>query len=108
MDKHPIDTTDGGYASRKFWFSVGTSCAIAIAGLGCAKWPALVGVYPMYIGGMLAVLGAYCGANIGAKVVTGKQAMAFGSGDVGSAATELAPLILPGQPVEQLPPDHDE
>lgn len=102
-----IDPNDGGYASRKFWLSCATMLLLFLGALVAAKYAGMAGVYPELIGGLLAVLATYCGANIGAKVVTGKHALAIGSGDAADEA-EDAPLVIPGQPVEELPPGHDE
>lgn len=68
-----LDISDGGFASRKLWFGIGTSIAICtMAILGAWVLPALIPQMPTVIGGLLAVLGLFIGGNLGQSAITGK------------------------------------
>lgn len=73
MDAQPLDVTDGGYGSRKFWLTVGTSCAIFVAGAMAAAWPAFGANLQAVIGGLVASLGVYAGANVTGSWLAGKN-----------------------------------
>ena len=69
-----MDPTDGGYASRKFWFSVYTSALIFVSGAlaSTQTFKLLAPQLNVIVGGLLGALAIYCGANVGAKHVIGK------------------------------------
>lgn len=62
----------GKYASRKFWFSVGTSLLIFSAGLVAAYVTGFRTTLESVIAGLLGALGIYTGSSVGAKYVAGK------------------------------------
>jgi len=84
MGDHPFDLKDGGLASRKLWFSVGTSCAIFGCAVLAACWPVFGANLQTVVGGLLATLGVYCGVSVTNSWLTGKNV-------VGHAAAVKAP-----------------
>ncbi len=72
MDTSDIVKADSGYASRKFWFSIGIVGAIFLAAVLCGLWPALIPMFPEMVGGFLAVLALYVTGNVSSKWVIGK------------------------------------
>ena len=73
-----IDPRDGGLASRKFVFAVGTSIAIFLGGLIAAAWAKFGPSYEVMISGLLGCLGLYLGGNISSKWMTARQMKAAG------------------------------
>jgi membrane protein DedA with SNARE-associated domain len=69
--------SDGGYKSRKFWFSVGTSLLIVFCGIVAAKMPLFAANLQTIIGGVMGCLAAYIGGNVTAQHVLGKREVAL-------------------------------
>lgn len=65
-----LKEADGGYASRKLWYSVATSCFVVALGCLAAFWPAFRPSLETVIGGVVGTLALYLGAN-----VTGRWSM---------------------------------
>lgn len=68
-----LDPRDGGMASRKLWFAIGTSCGVFAGAVVCSVWPAMGANYQVMVGGMLGALAAYSGSNVAAKYVIAKS-----------------------------------
>lgn len=69
-----IDPLDGGYASRKLWFGIGTSTVICLlAILGAWILPELLPQLPTVIGGLIGVLGIFVGGNLGSKFLVSRH-----------------------------------
>jgi hypothetical protein len=68
-----IDPKDGGMASRKFVFAVGTSALIFLGGMIAAHWVAFTTSYDAMISGLLGCLGLYLGGNVTSKFMMAKQ-----------------------------------
>lgn len=66
------DDKDGGYASRKFWFSVGTSAAVVVCAALAARFPSFGGYLGTTDNALLWCLAIYAGGNVAAKGVLGK------------------------------------
>ena len=64
---------DGGYASRKFWFAVGTAVLIFLGGILSGVWQLFGPHYETMISGLCGVLGLYLGGNVAATHVTLKH-----------------------------------
>lgn len=73
----PIDVSDGGGKSRKLWFSIGIAFAIVLGGVFYAFVEGFRDGYDVYVTGLLGVLAAYSGANIGNKMVIAKHVANF-------------------------------
>lgn len=69
------------YASRKLWYSVGTSLLIFSAGLVAAYVTGFRTTLESVIAGLLGALGIYTGSSVGAKYVAGKTGMAEDADD---------------------------
>lgn len=67
-----MNPNDNGYASRKLWFSIGTSALIVIGAAVVGFLPSAAPVYPEMVMGLLGVLTVFVGGNLGAKFLTGK------------------------------------
>lgn len=68
-----LDPKDGGYASRKLWYSVGTSIAIVVVGTFSGFWPPFRPGLETVVGGLLGVLALYLGGNVSNKWVVAKN-----------------------------------
>lgn len=84
--------------NRKLWYSVFTSLCIMFAAVLSAIWPAFRPSLDVIVGGLIATLTVFTGANVTQKYVQGKngektvEATVYGKG--GS-------IYEPGQPVEK-------
>jgi hypothetical protein len=90
-----IDPEDGGLASRKLWFGIGSSgaiCVLAILGAWCL--PALLPVLPEVIGGLIGVLSLYIGGNLGAKFLVSRHTVQM----AGSTTTDETESVEKPQP----------
>lgn len=72
-DSPNLAQADGGYASRKFWFSVGTVAVILLEAALCGLWPALIPLYGEMVGGTLGVLALYVTGNVSSKWLIAKS-----------------------------------
>lgn len=63
---------DGGYASRKLWYAVGTSVAVVLMGLLAAWIPMFRSSLEVVVGGLCGTLAIYVGANVTGKWAIGK------------------------------------
>ncbi len=98
MTRHTAKTlrdADGGYASRKLWFAVGTSFAIVGIGVLAAFVSTFRPCLETVVGGVIGVYALYAGANVGGKLAIGKA----GSYVANVEASEPTPK----PPVEPLP-----
>jgi cytochrome c biogenesis protein CcdA len=68
-----LDPNDGGVASRKLWFAVGTASVMVICWVVTALHAALTPTYDTLLGGLLAVLGLYLTGNISSRWITAKN-----------------------------------
>ena len=93
---------DGGYASRKLWYSIGTSTGIMLAGVLAAVYPAFRPSLETVVGGLLGTLAVYSGANVGGKLASGKAASYVKELQAEDQASEDSEPD-PKQPVEPLP-----
>lgn len=64
------------YASRKFWFGVGTSVLIFLCGICVAEIPGFRSGLETLIGGLLGAYAIYSGSNVGAQYLGAKVAKA--------------------------------
>ena len=58
--------------SRKLLFAVFTDVVLLVAGLGCAKWQALIPIYDTLSTGLLSVAAMYIVGNVSTKWVNGR------------------------------------
>lgn len=63
---------DGGFASRKLWFAVGTSVLVFASGILAAYFPAFRPGLETVVGGELGALALYLGGNVGTKFALAK------------------------------------
>src|SRR5579859_6907142 len=82
-----LDPKDGGYASRKFWFAVGTSMLIFVGSILSGLFKMMGPHYDTMISGLIGVLGLYLTGNLGSRWVTSKAI----AGTVAPAPTDQAP-----------------
>ena len=73
LDHRSHDMKDGGFKSRKLLFGLALVVVMVGAFLAAARWNALIPSLEVLYGGLVAVYGLYCGANVGNKVGVGKQ-----------------------------------
>lgn len=101
-----LHKSDGGYASRKLWFSVGTSVGILAVGMVAAFLPAFRPSLEVVVGGLLGVLAIYSGANVGGKLAIGKAGkyLTDGSGEEAEPPKPVAKKKTEAT-VEPLPPE---
>jgi hypothetical protein len=72
-----LQQSDGGYASRKLWYAIGTSVAILAAGALAAFFPTFRPSLETVVGGLIGTLAIYSGANVGGKLAVGKVASQY-------------------------------
>ena len=73
IDKLTDDTShDGGYSSRKLWYSIGTSGLIFIGAILSGKWSVFGPHYETMISGLIGVLALYLGGNVSNRFLMGK------------------------------------
>lgn len=73
-----IDPKDGGMASRKFVFAVGTSVFIFLGAVIAARWASFGPHFDTLISGLLGCLGLYLGGNVTSKFMMAKQMKVVG------------------------------
>ena len=84
MAKHNAKTlrdADGGYASRKLWYAMGTSFLIFVGAILSGVWKLFGPHYETMISGLIGVLAVYMGGNVTGKLAVGKAA-SYGFGGV--------------------------
>lgn len=72
MDLSGIDT--GTYDSRKFVLTIVGTALITAYSVAAAWVPAMAGILPAFIGGLMGILGLYFGVNVANKLVMGNIA----------------------------------
>jgi len=60
------------WKSRKLGFSIICIAALAAVAVAAAKFPAMIGLYPVFVGGVTAVAGLYLSSNIASQHVDSK------------------------------------
>lgn len=110
LKKHPaVDMRDGGFASRKLWYAIGTSTGVFVTGCLAAFWPSFRPSLEAVIGGLLGTLVAYLGGNVTNKFVVGKNlSKASVTEDEEESDEEVEPVakkVKSKPPIEQLPPE---
>ena len=85
-----IDPRDGGYRSRKFWVAVLALVLLAVVAVAAQRIPALVGLYPTFVGGVCGVITAYFAGNIAHKHVASKSATAPAQTEAEAVAAAVA------------------
>lgn len=63
MDAQQAKRMDGGWRSRKLWYSIGTSLGVFLSGAVAAHWPAFQPSLDTVVGGLIGVLALYLGSN---------------------------------------------
>lgn len=85
---------DGGFRSRKLWYSVFATGMVVISGLGVLLWAGLAPLYDTMVGGIVAIAGLYLTGSVATKWVGSKV-----------PAPVTAPVVVKKLEVLQ---DHDE
>jgi hypothetical protein len=75
MPECPIDLKDGEFLSRKFILAILSVSLLTLVTCGAVIYPAVAGVLPTFIGGLLGIVSLYFGGNITNKWVAGKTAI---------------------------------
>lgn len=84
-----FDTTDGGMSSRKLWLTILVAFMIFAGNLLSARWAAVATSYTTMVGGLIAALSVYAGANVSNRWLTSKHVLGMSN----------------TLPVEPMPPD---
>jgi hypothetical protein len=69
----PLDERDGGLASRKLWFCVGTALAMIATWFCTGFIHSLQPTFDTVIGGILAISGLYLTGNVASRWVAAKS-----------------------------------
>lgn len=80
---------DGGWKSRKLWFSVFAVASLYFGMKVASTEATLRPLYESFVGGVVAISGMFLIGNVGAKWVSGKTAT--------PVATPPSPKVLVGQ-----------
>lgn len=68
-----MDTSDGGYSSRKMMMALVTMGFITVGAVSCGFWPALIPIYDTFSNGIIGALAIYTGGNAATKWVLSKK-----------------------------------
>lgn len=68
-----LNRADGGWLSRKLALGTLSVSLIFIAWLMTARWEALQAQYMTFVGGVTGLYALFVGANVGNKLVVGKN-----------------------------------
>jgi hypothetical protein len=97
---------DGGYASRKLWYAIGTSVFIVSVGMLAAFVPLFRSSLETVVGGLVGTLAIYAGANVTGKLAIGKANSYSGmpyEGTYSEVDVRVSGRPDPRQPIEPLP-----
>lgn len=95
---------DNGWSSRKFWYAIGISIAIFVAGIMAAFWEGFRPVLTEVLGALIGVYATFCGANVTAKWAIGKVSSGLES-EYEEDGVEHVNKFKVKPPIE---PDHSE
>ena len=68
-----LQPSNGGYKSRKFNLTVLGLILVTAVALSALKWPAIVAVFPTFVGGILGILSLYFTGNVINRYVVNKR-----------------------------------
>jgi len=72
-----LDPNDGGWGSRKLWYSVLTSALIFAGAVIAARWTPMASVYPEMTMALLGALSVFAGANVFSRWTIARNAPAL-------------------------------